>query len=98
MRIAARYSHLNGEEYLLVHCKQLWEEVQEVVTAVDASACRTKVSAEKTMPGRMLFSPKALNRAFKEGLEARGWAQRTIRSYNQTDFVKNRIAVEVQSC
>ena len=130
MRIAARYSHLNGEEYLLVHRKQLWEEVQEVITSVDAFACRTKVSAEKTMPGRMLFSPKALNRAFKEGLEARGWAQRKstfwvtadeklmrgvhglpedqqrrtiedaghspIKSYNQTDFVKARIAVEVQ--
>ena len=130
MRIAARYSHLNGEEYLLVHRKQLWEEVQEVIASVDASACRTKVSAEKTMPGRLLFSPKALNRAFKEGLEARGWAQRKstfwvtadeklmrgvhglpedqqkraiedagrspIQSYNPTDFVKERIAVEVQ--
>ena len=72
MRIAARYSHLNGEEYLLVHRKQLWEEVQEVIASVDASACRTKVSAEKTMPGKLLFAPKALNLAFKEGLEARG--------------------------
>ena len=130
MRIAARYSHLNGEEYLLVHRPKLWEEVQEVIASVDASACRTKVSAEKTMPGKLLFSPKALNLAFKEGLEARGWAQRRstfwvtadeklmrgvhglpedqqkraiedvghnpIMSYNQTDFVKERIAVEVQ--
>ena len=72
MRIAARYSHLNGEEYLLVHRKQLWEEVQEVMASVDASACRTKVSAEKTMPGKLLFAPKALNLAFKKGLEARG--------------------------
>ena len=130
MRIAARYSHLNGEEYLLVHRPKLWEEVQEVIASVDASACRTKVSAERTMPGKLLFSPKALNRAFMEGLEARNWAQRKstfwvtadeklmrgvqglpedqqkraiedaghnpIRSYNQTDFVKERIAVEVQ--
>ena len=130
MRIAAHYSHLNGEEYLLVHHKQLWEEVQEVIASVDAASCRTKVSAEKTMPGKLLFSPKELNRAFKQGLEARGWAQRKstfwvtadeklmrgvhglpedqqkraiedaghtpINSYNQTDFVKDRIAVEVQ--
>ena len=130
MRIAARYSHLNGEEYLLVHRPKLWEEVQEVIASVDASACRTKVSAERTMPGKLLFSPRALNQAFREGLEARNWAQRKstfwvtadeklmrgvhslpedqqkraiedaghnpIMSYNQTDFVKERIAVEVQ--
>ena len=31
MEIKARYSHLNGEEYLLVHRKHLWEEVQDVI-------------------------------------------------------------------
>ena len=44
MQIKARYSHLNGEEYLIVHRKQLWEEVQTVIAEVDAFACRTKVS------------------------------------------------------
>ena len=57
MQIKARYSHLNGEEYLLVHRKALWDEVQDVVASVDASACRTKISKEKTMPGRLLYSP-----------------------------------------
>ena len=47
MQIKARYSHLNGEEYLLVHRKQLWEEVQAVITEIDAFACRTKVSKRK---------------------------------------------------
>ena len=27
MRIVERYSHLNGEEYLLVHRPNLWQEV-----------------------------------------------------------------------
>ena len=130
MRIAARYSHLNGEEYLLVHRKRLWEEVRAVIAEVDAMACRTKVSKEKTMPGKLLFSPADMNRAFKDGLKARGWSERRIvfwvtadeklmrsiyglsegeqkqaieragrepiMSYNQTDFVKERVAVEVQ--
>ena len=34
MQIKARYSHLNGEEYLLVHRKQLWEEVPLVLVGV----------------------------------------------------------------
>ena len=31
MRIGAKYSHLNGEEYLLVHRPALWQEVQDVI-------------------------------------------------------------------
>ena len=130
MQVKAKYSHLNGEEYLLVHHKALWEEVQAVIDQVDAMACRTKVSKEKTMSGKMLFSPTDMNKAFKSKLESLGWSERhnsfwvtadekllrgiygrspdeqkaaikaaghvPIRSYNQTDFVKDRIAVEVQ--
>ena len=130
MQIKARYSHLNGEEYLLVHRRQLWEEVQSAIDAVDAFACKTKVSREKTMRGRTLFSPTDMNRAFREELHRLGWSERRstfwvtaddkilrgtyalpekeqrqaieaaglepIMSYNQTDFVKDRVAVEVQ--
>ena len=43
MKVVARYSHLNGEEFLLVHRKELWDEILEVIASVDAEACRTKV-------------------------------------------------------
>ena len=77
MRIGARYSHLNGEEYLLVHRGALWNEIQEVIAEVDATACRTKVSREKTMRGRLLYSPSDMNKAFKQRLQARGWSGRS---------------------
>ena len=130
MQIAAKYSHLNGEEYLLVHKPTLWQEVQDVISGVDAASCKTKVSKEKKMSGRVLYSPGDMNAAFKAGLEAIGWAERRntfwvtddekllrgiyglsskkqklaiqeaghepIMSYNQTDFLKDRVAVEVQ--
>ncbi len=38
MQIGAKYSHLNGEEYLLVHKPELWQEVQDVIASVDAAA------------------------------------------------------------
>ena len=130
MRVAARYSHLNGEEFLLVHHKELWNEILEVIDSVDAEACRTKVSREKTMDGKLLYSPTDMNKAMEFGFRKRGWDQRRqgfwvtddhrivraianltpdqqkavieeagnqpIYSYNQTDFVKDRVAVEVQ--
>lgn len=130
MRIAAHYSHLNGLEYLLVHKPNLWDEIQGVIASVDAEACRTKVSKEKGMKGKMLYAPKDMNKEMKAGFDACGWKeQRTsywvtadarlirktmqmprdqqkaeieaagetpIFSYNQTDFVKERVAVEAQ--
>ncbi len=57
MRIATYYSHQNGLEYLLVHKRNLWEEIQAVVADVDANLYRTKVSKEKTKTGRVLYAP-----------------------------------------
>jgi hypothetical protein len=130
MKIVETYSHLNGLEYLLVHKKYLWQEIEEVVTAVDAEACRTKISKELRMRGEMKFSPIEMNQRFFELLQTEGWKEsrvsywvtrdeRLIRStmslppeeqkkrieaageqpifsYNQTDFVKDRVAIEVQ--
>lgn len=130
MRIVEIYSHLSGFEYLHYHNRQLWQEIQDVISGVDGAACRTKVSKEKRMQGRLLYSPVAMNKEYKRLLEGKGWNEsrvnywvtaderlirrtmtmsadqqkqeieaagnRPIFSYNQTDFVKNRVAVEVQ--
>lgn len=130
MKIKEIYSHLNGLEFLLVHKKALWKEIQEVIKAVDASTCRTKISKEKTMAGKVLYSPVEMNAGFKKLLANKNWeesrvsywvtkSEKLIRqtltlsadeqkreiqaagetpifSYNQTDFVKDRVAAEVQ--
>jgi Restriction endonuclease BglII len=130
MRIMEVYSHLNGLEYLKVHLPHIWEEIVEIIKEIDAESCRTKISKEKTMKGKKLYSPVDLNKAFKELLEGKGWKEsrtkyyvtkdeKLIRdtlnlepneqkkviedageiallSYNQTDFVKDRVAIEVQ--
>src|SRR5690606_36402909 len=64
MKIAQKYSHLNGEEYLLVHHKDLYSEIKTVISSISAEDFRTKKSKEKTMRNKMLFSPKALNKEF----------------------------------
>lgn len=130
MKIAETYSHLNGLEFLLVHKPKLWGEIQAVIRAVDAHKYKTKVSKEKTMKGKRLYSPIGMNAEFKSQLRAKAWAESRvgywvtrseklirktlsmsaqdqkreieaagetpIYSYNQTDFVKDRVAVEVQ--
>jgi len=130
MRIVETYSHLNGLEYLMVHKPTLWEELTQAIAAVDAEACRTKVSKEIRTKDKLLYSPIDMNCAMDAELAGRGWAEerttywvtsdaklirRTLQmpaaeqkaeieaagaepilSYNQTDFVKDRVAVEVQ--
>jgi hypothetical protein len=130
MKIAEKYSHLNGLEYLLVHKPELWNEIENVINTVDAERCKTKVSKEKKMGGTLLYSPVEINKSFNDELTKYSWEEsrvsywvtknenlirktlamspdeqkRTIevqgevaiRSYNQTDFVKNRVAIEVQ--
>jgi len=130
MKVAQSYSHLNGLEFLLVHKPALWNEILEVISLIDAKKCKTKISKEKGMEGKKLFSPIDMNSEFKRLLRERAWqesrvsywvtkSEKLIRrtltmppeqqkkeieaegetpifSYNQTDFVKERVAVEVQ--
>jgi hypothetical protein len=130
MKIVQTYSHLNGLEYLLVHKKRLWIEIQAVIQDIDATQCRTKISKEARMKGQTKFSPIDMNREFRSHLKSKDWTEsrvtywvtddeRLIRqtislsadeqkeailasgktpimSYNQTDFVKDRVAIEVQ--
>jgi hypothetical protein len=85
MKIAQKYSHLNGEEYLIVHYKELYNELIEIIESIDADALMTKESKEKTMVGKMLFSPIALNKAFITGFREKGWIESRYKYYLTTD-------------
>ena len=130
MKIVQTYSHLNGLEYLMVHKPDLWSEIKMVISSVDGNACKTKISKEKGMEGRQLFSPIDMNKEFSSLLKSSGWSESRVSywvthdvkmirkiitksakeqkeeienagekpyfSFNQTDFVKDRVAIEVQ--
>jgi len=130
MNICETYSHLNGLEFLMVHKPKLWKEIKEVIATINAEKCKTKVSKEKGMKGKLLYSPKDMNAEFKKLLKSKRWyesrinywvtkSEKLIRktlsmspeeqkkeieatgetplfSFNQTDFVKDRVAIEVQ--
>jgi hypothetical protein len=131
MKIAHKYSHLNGEEYLIVHHGKLYKEIKQIIKSIDAGLLRTKISKEKRMMGNALLSPIDLNKAFNKAFNENNWTEsrynyyitlnrelmeksvlmsakeqkeflikngetEPIYSYNQTDFVKDKIAVEIQ--
>ncbi len=131
MKITQKYSHLNGEEYLIVHHNGLYKEIKDVIKIIDAEILKTKISKEKRKMDNMLYSPQEINKAFCKQFKNLGWNEsrynyyitldrelmekslnmsaseqkkfliengekKPIYSYNQTDFVKEKIAVEVQ--
>jgi hypothetical protein len=73
MKVAAEFSFNNGATTLAKRWQKELDEVYSAIAAVDAAKCRTKISKEKTMPGKRLNDPKALNRAFKRAFGKLGW-------------------------
>ena len=130
MKIANLYSHLNGYEFLLVHKKALWDEIEAAIARIDANQF-IKTSRAKPTIGKQLYDQKKLNKCFekylfplqwqsvttpyyvtgdiqteREIVGIRDWAeqrriieskgQSAFSTNNQVDFVKDRVAVEVQ--
>ncbi len=85
MKIAELYSHLNGEEYLLVHHKNLYKEISDTIKSINASLFMTKISKEKTMPGKMLYSPIELNEAYNKKFKSLGWNESRYHYYITTN-------------
>lgn len=86
MKIAKKYSHLNGEEWLLVHERDTYQEILDVVEAIDAGKCRTKISKEKTRKGEALYSPVAINAEFDERFSSLGWESTRYSYYVAHNF------------
>ena len=130
MKVKHIYSHLNGLEWIKFHKMNLCEEILESIKNVDPEICKNKISKEKTMRGRVLYSPPTMNNEIKKELVKRGWSEERINyyvtdnedvtsdiinldeneqkekilsnnltpihSYHQTDFVKDKVSIEVQ--
>ncbi|MBN2411819.1 BstYI [candidate division KSB1 bacterium] len=108
MKIIYEYSHLGGTEILKVRYPEIDKEITDIISKINAQ--RLKISKEKTMPGKELFSPKDMNLQFKKYFNKAGYKELrdtykiTIPNYKkeipgvfkQIDFVKENVLVEVQ--
>lgn len=86
MNIAGMYSFNRGKEVITDQYAHELSEVEQIIAAVDSTRCRTKISREKTMPGKVLYSPDALNESFRREFEARGWQKHKIPCEYPTDY------------
>ena len=108
MKVVYEYSHLGGSEILKVRYPKENKLIYQVITGVTAH--KTKISKEKTMPGRALFAPTDMNDQFKIAFNRHGFTELrdtyTITipnssvtipgAFKQVDFVRGKLLVEVQ--
>jgi len=108
MKIVYEYSHLGGSEILQVRYPEINQSIYDVINKIKSR--KTKISKEKTMKGKALYSPKDMNNQFKAAFnkldfqELRDNYTITIPNndieikgaYKQIDFVKEKVLVEVQ--
>ena len=112
MYVIAQYSFKRGKEFIEKHHKPELDEVKNIISSVEASKLKTKVSKEKTMKGKLLYSPRKLNKEFRKLFEERKWRTGTharieVKTYvpeigqehkgfREMDAIKNKVGVEVQ--
>ena len=71
MKIIEKYSHLNGEEYLLVHHKKEYNEIINVIENVNANKHKTKNSKERTSREKLIRNPSELNKEYKKKMKTK---------------------------
>lgn len=108
MKVVYEYSHLGGSEILKFRFPEIEKDIKEIISEVKGK--RIKESKEKTMKGKMLYSPKDMNQQFKEAFESRGYRElkdiytitlpnsdiKISNVFKQIDFVKDKVLIEVQ--
>ena len=73
MRIVGEYSFNDGMKTVRNNYPKLLSEIRGIIESVDAHECKTKESEEKTMTGKMLYSPVELNNQFKTLFSKKRW-------------------------
>lgn len=111
MKIVNTYSFKNGEQYIKQHFPKELAEIIEAIENLDVTTCLSKESREKTMKGKLLFSPRDMNDRLKTTLHAKGWTKKVKGKrkkyseprhtfgkgrFREMDGIKNSVGLEIQ--
>lgn len=78
MKIVGMYSFNGGAEAVQKKHKTELEEIKKILARVDAKKYKTKRSKERTMRGKILYSPRSLNKAISDDFLTLGWQKQRV--------------------
>ncbi|MDA2936060.1 restriction endonuclease [Patescibacteria group bacterium AH-259-L05] len=111
MKIINTYSFKNGEEFIKKNHPQELTDILRAIRRLNAITCLTKESREKTMKGKLLFSPRDINDYLKLELHKKGWTKKAEGKrkkfieprhnfgkgkFREMDGIKNKVGLEIQ--
>jgi len=111
MKIVNTYSFKNGENFIKEKHPIEFADVLKSIEMLDATSCLTKESREKTMKGKLLFSPRDMNDFIKTLLHKKDWTRKANGKkkkyseprhafghgrFREMDGIKNRVGLEIQ--
>jgi len=111
MKVVNTYSFREGEAFLKRKHPNELREVLDAIKHLNATAVLTKESKEKTMRGRLLFSPRDMNDYLKLELHKKGWTAKAKGKkkkfaeprhafgkgrFREMDGIKNKVGLEIQ--
>lgn len=90
MKIVAKYDFNGGKHAVMSRYPDEFAEIEAAINAIDAASFKTKISEEKTMPGKVLYSPTDINKEFKRLLAPCGWINyKVICDYTHGEFLED---------
>jgi hypothetical protein len=97
MKIVGFYSFNGGAEAVQKKYAKELDEVKQVLTRVDTKIHKTKQSKEKTMHGKVLYSPRSLNKAISDNFLEMEWVKKRVlcdypRQYYSEGYEPHRIS------
>lgn len=78
MKIVGVYSFNGGLEAVQKRYTKEHDDIKKILSLVDAKKHKTKASKEKTMPGKILYSPRSLNTAISANFSKAGWLKQRV--------------------
>jgi len=97
MIIAGVYSFNGGKEAVASRYAKELRDIRQIIAAVESAEHKTKVSKEKTMPGKILYRPGSLNKVFRAEFEARDWHKHKVPCEYPTEYYARGYAARASS-
>lgn len=86
MIIGGMYSFKGGLEVMESQYNSEYQEILQVIEGIDSESVKTKQSREKTMLGRVLYSPVGLNAMIGRGFKPLGWKNQRVAATYSSEY------------
>jgi hypothetical protein len=96
--ISNEFSHMGGREFLFQKYPKLSEEIKHIITTVKIPP-QFVISDESTRKGKKQWSGKNFNPPLEKSFNDHEWYKIRLKleyGYVETDFYKERVAIEIQ--